>query len=135
MIDEIDFTQLTALTELRFGLTRSPRVIDLTHNLELTFLNLSGLQNTEILDLPHHNKVNVLLIDGCKALTTGSINAIIDDVHFSAVTDSRYEGIFTLREEWFEETDVILGPPSAASIDKLRDLRDNYLWFIAPELE
>jgi hypothetical protein len=134
MMDEVDFAQLTELTELRFGLTRSPRVIDLTRNQKLIYIDFSGLQNTEVINIAHHNKISGLSISGCKLLGTSSLNSIIDDIHYSAVTDSRHEGFLHLGEEWWE-TDEMLGPPSVASMAKLRSLRDNYAWEIYPEFE
>ena len=57
MIDRINLDYVTELNELRMGLTRSPRTIDLTHNPKIATLWNPNLDNTRTILLPTINKI------------------------------------------------------------------------------
>lgn len=132
-MDAINVQGLSALKEFTIGLSRSPRVIDLTHNTNLISVWLPAALNLEELQLPESAIFTNISISGPTKLTVGAVDQIINDVYQSVLDNSR-SGNLTLSSNWIPEDVTLLGPPSAASLIKLYELRDNYAWVIYPDL-
>lgn len=132
MVDHIDVSLLTEMVDIRIGLTISPPSIDLTKNKKLTGLMLIGNNMGEILIAPD-NILRTVSIDGPNNFTTASLDAFVNTLYQSVVESGRTEGYISLYAIWYEyEDDTMIGPPSAEALTKLRSLRDDYGWTIAP---
>ncbi len=136
MIDEINFEHLTSLVEVRFALTRSPSTIDLSHNTNLNFVMLAGLPALETVLLPEHHDIAVMDITGPNNMQTAAVDAVVDNIYSNAVAKGIVNGNFGIAREWFhEEGDYSMaGPPSGASVSKLKTLRSAYGWYLLPEI-
>jgi hypothetical protein len=134
-MDSINFEHLTALTEVRLGLTRSPSVLDLTHNTNLTHLSLAGGDNLEHLVLPKEHNITLIDISGDNLMTTAAVDAVINDIYENSVAKNITGGSFALFKQWYQEEgdETLLGPPSAAGLAQLKTLRDDYGWRISPD--
>jgi hypothetical protein len=132
-IDEINLEHLTKLEDLTFGWTRSPKILDLTHNPNITFLNLSYLSDVKTINLPVKNKIRTIWVGGPSRLTAASLNDIISKVHKTATLANRHDGSFSFEKSW-EFPDEMVNTPSPAALTMLRDLRDNYGWIITPDI-
>jgi hypothetical protein len=134
-IDAVDFAPLVNLTEIRFGLTRSPQIIDLTHNTKLEFAALAGLDAVEIL-LPAQHNISTISISGPNGLTPEAVDAVISNIYANSVTKNITHGIFDLVAHWYEPegANIMVGPPSADAVEKLRILQNDYGWIISPEV-
>lgn len=133
MIDEIDLSALVNLTEIRFGLTRGPHVLDLSNNHKLVNLLLSGQDNMEQLILPQNNVIEWLDIAGNTSLSTAELDNIVNAIHASVVLTGRTNGALGIATNWYDSGDLALLPFSAAAILKLQELRDSYGWQLYPE--
>lgn len=132
MVDHVDVSQLSELNDIRIGLTISPPGIDLTKNKKLTALMLIGNDMSETLIAPD-NILRSVSIDGPNNFTTASLDAFVNVLYQSVVESGRTEGYISLYALWYEyEDDTMIGPPSAEALIKLRSLRDDYGWTIAP---
>ena len=132
MIDSIDFQYVTDLVEIRFGLTRSPRVLDLSHNSKLEFALLAGLSDLETIYLPEEHNIRWFMVDG-NGFSTTVVDALIDNVYQNTVNKNIVDGQLSLAANLFEEDETLIGPPSAAAFEKLRVLRDDYGWTLYPD--
>lgn len=135
MMDEINTEHLTELIEVSIGLTRSPRIVDLSNNSKLGTVFMPNAANTEIIDLAANNKVSYIDIRGANAFTTSSLEAFVDDVYYSVVAANRREGRFELADSWYQPTGAMIATPTPETLTKLRELRDVYGWRIVPDPE
>lgn len=133
MVDAINFRHLTALQEIRFGLTRGPRVLDLSHNTKLRFAMLVGLQEMEKLYLPEAHELSDLEISGPNRLTTAAVDAIIRNLYRNTVNKNITNGSFGLAASWYQGDELLAGPPTAEAMATLKLLKDNYGWSIHPD--
>jgi hypothetical protein len=134
IFSEISFKHLVNLNEIRYGLTHGPETIDLSHNKNLQFAMLPGMMSLKTLLLPETHKMIFLEIDGANQLNAEAVNAIIDNMYTNAVAGNLRDGVFGLRASWAQDENdmTMVGPPSAASMTKVEDLRDSYGWIIHP---
>ncbi len=135
MVDAINFQHLTALQEIRFGLTRGPRVLDLSHNTKLQFALLAGLSDMETLYLPQDHELRDLLVSGPNKITTAGIDAIIRNLYRNAANKNITNGSFGPSASWAQEEgdESLVGPPSADGMATLKLLKDNYGWSVYPD--
>ncbi|HEX8039478.1 MAG TPA: PKD domain-containing protein [Chryseosolibacter sp.] len=135
MVDAINFRHLTALQEIRFGLTRGPQVLDLSHNTKLQFALLAGLGDLENLYLPQDHELVGFMISGPNKITTAGIDAIIRNLYRNTVNKNITNGSFTLSASWAQDEgdESLVGPPSAEGLATLQLLKDNYGWTISPD--
>ena len=135
MVDAINFRHLTALQEIRFGLTRGPRVLDLSHNPKLQSALLAGLGDMEVLHLPEDHALRDVMISGPNKITTAGIDAIIHNLYRNAVNKNITGGSFALSASWAQDEgdDSLVGPPTADGLATLKLLKDNYGWTISPD--
>jgi hypothetical protein len=134
MMDAVNFDHLTALEEIRFGLTRSPKVIDLRQNKNLKFALLSGLSDMQSLLLPKDHMISEISLEGPSRLSTKAIDAVIKNIYDNAVKKNIMNGSMGLSASWYqEEGDLsMVGPPSAAGHAMLSQLRNDYGWSVSP---
>ena len=132
-MDAIDVRGLTNLQSIDIGLTHGPKLIDLTYNTRLETIFMPNVQQLEHLLLPVGLLIQLIDISGPNQLTSVEVDKIISKVHESVVQHNKTGGRFTLAETWYPETNVMVGPPSVASLIKLRALRDIYQWEITPD--
>lgn len=132
-LDRINLDHLTELIDLRIGLTHSPSSIDLTHNKKLELINMAGCVNLEEILLAPDNRILFMGIEGPNNIGTAAIDNIIDKLYQSVLADGRRNGGFSFPVAWYEETNVMVGPPSYFSLFKLDELTDNYEWTIYPD--
>ena len=133
-MDAINLQGLTNLERIQFGLTYGPRVIDLTYNKKVEFVSMPNIQQLERLILPVDGVIKNLNINGPNQLSTTSVDEIINSLYESVVLRNAVGGTLDLTKTWYPETDAMVGPPSAAAILKLRELRDTYQWSIIPDV-
>ena len=135
MIDEAGFQHLTDLAEIRFGLTRSPEVLDLSGNGKLEFALLTGMQNLEALRLPENHRLRGLFMEGPNRISTAALDAVIDNLHRNAVAHNTRGGDLGIAASWAQEEgdESLLGPPSAATMEKIRALKQQYGWSVSPD--
>lgn len=132
-MDEINVQGLNWLRTIELGLSpRSPVSIDLKHNYNLESIIFVNLENLKNVILPSGGKYNFVSIQGPNQIPTTSIDQIINALHESVIMNPR-SGYFAFAKEWYNEFDTMIGPPSAAEIQKLRALRDGYKWEIRPD--
>jgi hypothetical protein len=132
-MDAIDLRPLPSLISLTIVLTRGPETLDLTQNPELTFVHLEGVPELKHVLLPASNKISYLNIDGPNQISTTDVDAIIEKIHSAATLLNTQDGHFELDQSWMIPTNIMVGPPSPASVDMLQDLRNNYNWTILPD--
>lgn len=134
MIDAINVQHLSALETIRFGLTRSPRVLDLTRNTKLNLVLLPELEDLEHLYLPAQHSINYIMLHGRNQMTTAAVDAVINNIYQNTTRKNIMNGWFGLAASWAqpEEDESLVGPPSPASIEKLRILHENYGWTFEP---
>jgi hypothetical protein len=133
----IDFRRLTNLEEVSIGLTESSKVIDLSHNAKLSRVSLAGMQDLETLILPKRHNIRMITLDGPFKFDTSDVDEIVDNIYKNAVAQHITGGYFTLYREWYQEEGdfSMIGPPSAASMEKLNALKNNYGWTIGPSAD
>ncbi|MEQ1586680.1 MAG: hypothetical protein ABL895_12420 [Cyclobacteriaceae bacterium] len=132
----INVQGLTGLEEIVIGLNEppGPAVIDLSNNSKLHYVNVNHDRHLNNLILPTENNIRAIEISGCDLLTTPRVDDVISKIYFSVVQHNEMNGDFSLSEDWSQDPgDPMVGPPSPASITKLRELRDIYQWRIVPD--
>lgn len=133
MMDDVNFQHLTDLEEIRFGLSRSPAVLDLSHNTKLKFALLAGLDNLEKLYLPESHHLLDLSLAGPNLLSTEAVDAVIDNMHRNVVNNDLRNGTIGLQATWWEEDQSMIGPPSPQAMAKLQIMKNDYGWGVYPE--
>jgi hypothetical protein len=132
-MDEVNFQHLTELVDLRFGLSRSPKVLDLTHNTKLTSVSVGNLTNLENLYLPESHHISQLWIGDNHKLSTAAVDAVIDNLYQNIVSHNTRDGWFGFEINVDDEPGIV-GPPSNEAVAKLRIMKHDYGWEIAPDL-
>jgi hypothetical protein len=131
-VRKISIASLTNLSIFSMGFTGvSPASIDFSQNKNLAFLECSACRITS-LDISKNTKLELLKIGNNMGLSTAAVDKVINDLYTNAIANSRY-GVLLNFEVGLNDPDAFIGPPSAASMDKLRELRSVYGWGIIPE--
>jgi hypothetical protein len=135
MIDEIDPYQLTGLQDFRLGLTRSPRSIDLSRSLQLRDIDVTSALQLQKLTIPNSPFLTGINVDGKNQMTAATINDLVAALHSNIVSNNIHGGFFSLRQSFYDDEgrELMIGPPSAASLTLLAQMRDEYGWEIFPE--
>lgn len=131
-MDRINLEQLTELNDLRIGITRSPRSIDLRKNTKIATIDLAGCEQLETV-LLGDNQIIALTLDGPNNISTASIDDIIGKLHRSVTTQGRQYGSLGLSAGWGTGTNEMVGPPSPATLSMISDLKNGYGWSVYPE--
>jgi len=129
-ISHLDITRLSNLLDYRVGFTRSPEYVDFSKNTKLIYLDCS-MSSMKSLDISHNHYLKGLSITG-NDFSTSNLNRLIDHLYRNAVDNSLMDGGF-LYAKSYEDLTIPMGPPSEASLEKLRILRDEYQWYIDPD--
>jgi hypothetical protein len=133
---DINFKALTNLREVVVGLTPAPSTIDLSHNRKLEKVSLGDLHELESVALPGTHNIWSIEIYGRSSINTREMDAVIDNIYKNTQAKKIRNGIFYLSNRWEDEDspDMMVGPPSASAILKLKKLQDVYGWQITPAL-
>jgi hypothetical protein len=111
----------------------TPVTIDLTKNPALKYVSAPGGQYFKNFVLPHRHYINEIHVNGPSGLDATDVDKIISNIYINAISRNIRDGAFTLRAELYQDDDyAMMGPPSEASLAKLRILRDSYGWRIYP---
>jgi hypothetical protein len=134
ILENIIVNHLPELTDFSLGnaILDSPRKINLAHNTKLQFLQILGT-DVSVLELPLENHLRDIQLSGSKNLSPANMDDIINKVYSNAKAHNETNGTFLLSESFFDDSEVMIGPPSASGIDKLRKLRDNFHWIVSPD--
>jgi hypothetical protein len=124
MIDRINFESLPSLTEIRFGLTRGARVVDLSHNTKLETVVIVGIRSLEILKIPADNQITSIIVEEQPLLPMSAFDDIIHSV---------YQSVVRHRKSGYMGLDVTINQLSSRSVAELTWLKDAFGWEIAPD--
>jgi len=127
----MDLTSLPNLATFQAIHTQGPVNLDLSKN-RIESLSLEGETLLKHLVLPVPGFIKDINIDGPNDLSTEETDFIIRQIHESAVYWNTQLGRFKLDQSWISPTGQMVGPPSAAGLEMLQDLKDNYRWVILP---
>jgi hypothetical protein len=130
-VNALSLIHLPELRVFRSGLNRMPATVDISKNLNLEHFEAMSEQFTS-LDVSMNTHLNFLYLF-TPFFTTAAIDDVIDDLYTNVTTHGVYGGEFAAPMTW-EDGGQIIGPPSEASLDKLRSLRDDYGWDVAHDL-
>ncbi len=134
-MDNINLEHLPELVDLRIGLTRGPKVVDLTHNPKLEYVDCREVRGLEKIYLPISHNIRSIDIRGPiggSQITTSTIDNIINNIWANALMKNLKIGVMALERSEGSNSGEMIGPPSEASLVKLRELRDSYGWVIDP---
>jgi hypothetical protein len=127
---DIGLAHLPNLRYFNLAYIQSPDTIDISQNLELLQINLAKT-NVRWLDVSRNPQLKDINLMGATSLSAEAVNKLIDDVYQKTLTDGSWGGHLQLGVTP-EANSQMIGPPSAASVQKLRVLRDTYGWLIYP---
>jgi len=133
-MDEVNFQHLTAMEDLRFGLSRSPTVLDLTHNTKLTSLTIGGLSNVETIILPESHRINSIWIGENTKMSTAALDAVVNNLYQNTVKHDTRNGWFGFDVTLEDGSQGMVGPPSSDAIGKLQSMKNDYGWEISPDI-
>lgn len=128
---DIGLKHLKKLRYFAMALVETPDTIDFSHNLGLLQANLS-FTNIRWFDVSNNRDLKDLNLTGATNLSTDALNKIIDDLYQESVRVGSWGGYLGLGVS-YDQGSAMIGPPSAASLQKLRTMRDSYGWQIYPQ--
>lgn len=133
MLDEVNLEHAVNLIDLRIGLTRGPRKINLSKNPKLTSVRVPGVNELSDLVLPAINKITVLDVAGPNSMNMPEVSGLVNNIYNNTVVHG-LPGYIDVGGSWWDEpgSPMFVGPPSAAAKIKLKALRDSYGWSIDP---
>lgn len=129
-IERISVEHLPELKSLVIGYNRSPEILDLSRNGKLKLISLANLDELKTIVFPSDHSIDDVYLSGSINVTTATIDHIIESLYSNAVGKSITEGRLTFETQY--NSGVMIGSPSAASLSRLRQLRDIYGWQISP---
>jgi hypothetical protein len=134
MLDAINLEHAENLEEVRIGLTRGPKKINLSQNLKLHSVRLPGVPELRDLVLPTANKVTHLDVSGPNSMNMPEVSGLVNNIYNNTVVHG-LPGYISVAGWWYDVPDapMFVGPPSAAAKIKLKALRDTYGWSINPD--
>jgi hypothetical protein len=132
-IDKIDFTHLSEVNEVSFGLSRSPAVLDFRRNFKLETLILVGLNNLEQVILPRSHNISLISLDGENRMTTPAVDSVIDNLYRNTIRKNIRNGAIGWALSWVQENNSILGPPTATALAQVKIMKDQYGWALYPD--
>lgn len=106
--------------------------IDFSANTKVRFLYFYGMPTLTDFTLPTDHLIDDFNISGNTGLSAGMVDAAIDNIYANAISKNIVDGQISLSTEFYGGSEM-LGPPSAASMTKLTELRDVHGWYIWPE--
>jgi hypothetical protein len=132
-IDKIDFTHLSEVKEVSFGLAPSPAVLDFTSNLKLETLILIALTDLEEVILPPSHNISLVSLDGENRMTTPAVDAVIDNLCRNTIRKNIRNGSMGWRMSWVQEDNSIIGPPTATALAQVKIMKEKYGWMFYPD--
>ncbi len=135
-IKEINLTNLSNLIDFRLGLSGEsshPKVFDFSNNLQVQHIDVGGNSNLEDIILSENNEVKDLSLFGPNQIKTEDLEEIISKVYGSAIENNRHRGNISLSTR--DNDGTFIGPPSNTTLEHLRILKQNYNWYLEPDLE
>ena len=135
MFDDVSFEHLSNLKEVRIGLTRGPKKIDLSKNLKIEFVHLPGVPELKDLKIPAVNYISQINISGPNSMNMPEVSNLVNNIYNNAVAHGTTGGFFDVSGSWWSEpgAPMFVGPPSAAARTKLTILRNSYGWEVNPD--
>jgi hypothetical protein len=132
MMDDIDLRHLTNLKEFRFGLSRSPTVLDFSHNLNLQQLYLPALTLERII-LPENHMIRSIDLDG-NIFTSNAFDDLISNLYENAMRNN-YAGGLSFAASWYQEPEdeSTIAPVSQSSLEKMAVMK-TYGWSFYPDI-
>jgi hypothetical protein len=127
-INALSLIHLPNLRVFNSGLNTMPATVDLSRNLLLEQFSVMSMEFSSV-DISRNTHINLLYLFA-PSFTTAAIDKAIDDLYTNVTANGIYGGEFSAPDE----SNNVVGPPSAGSIDKLKALRDVYGWTIWQEL-
>jgi hypothetical protein len=128
-INALSLIHLPALRIFRSGLNTMPATVDLSQNPLLEHFEVMSMEFSSV-DISMNTHINLLYLFA-PSFTTAAIDKAIDDLYTNVTANGIYGGEFSAPDE----SNIIVGPPSEASMVKLRSLRDDYGWTFYQDLE
>ena len=114
--------------------TNGPEIIDLSYNDKIERIMMPVFHDLRKIIFPKNKnaRIKFLEITGPNRMTAADVDALINEFYFDYIVRNHVEhGTFIL-ERLYNTNGEMLGPPSPASIQILRDMRDTYYWSITP---
>ena len=125
----VNLQGLTSLREIRMGLTSGPTVMDFSHNKLIDFILMPAVPELKTIILPENGVLRYLDITGPNQMTPADLDAVIDQMPPVPVPDHSFGHIIIMYKQ-INILDEMIGPPSPAALQRLRDLG----WAIKPSL-
>ncbi|WKV13011.1 hypothetical protein [Marivirga harenae] len=136
-IKEINLFNLPNLESFRNGFNgegMSPEILDFSHNPNLTFINISASASLQKIILKDNNAVEFLLLSYGNQISTSSLEEIINPIYNSVIASGRMNGGISL-ENFPDDPEPTVGPPSADTWQKLSVLENDFNWSISTVFE
>lgn len=137
-INSVSPIQLTSLEDFRLPLCQyTSTTLDLSRNAKLNNLDLSGVRgNLTEIDISNNNALLNLDLQADN-LSSDAMNKMIDDLYASCVLHNQRNGYLDITPILFDNpynpsSRDLIGPPSAAQVEKLNKLISDYGWFVFP---
>ncbi|HEY5747770.1 MAG TPA: hypothetical protein VIU12_16970 [Chryseolinea sp.] len=138
-LEVINLKALTNLGEFNSVHAPGPVTIDLSQNNMLTVVAISDNLRLAHLILPPPNhmvfsrQVTHVSIAGDTGLSTAEVDAIVDLLYYNATVWFIQQGSFHYDKNSEFPSGEMIGPPSPARLEKLRELKADFGWSIQPD--
>lgn len=135
-IERVGLKHLVNLFDFVLEYARGPETIDLTNNKQLMYVllyphPLDPSPSLKTLLIPNDANIISLEVIGHTSLTSESINNVIDALHHQITTINPRRGTFDFSRSDDNNTPIAI--PSESSMEKLREMKHTYNWFILPD--
>jgi len=132
---EMNIQGLVNLKDLRIVYTDGPSVIDLTNNDKIESIMVPAVHQLKKIVFPKNKRTHITYMDitGPNQMTPDDIDALLYEFYHDRIVWNHVENGALLMARLPNNADEMLGPPSAAGIQILRDMRDSYHWHIVPD--
>jgi hypothetical protein len=130
--DEFELYALANLTNFEVVVSNTPKTVDFAKNsaLESLVFDNSGVEK---IILPSEHNLSFVSLRDSHNLTTEDVDGMIENLYANARTRKIVNGDLNISKYLPEtNTTVLLGPPSAAGLEKARYLRDVLSWQVKP---
>lgn len=130
-LQTLNVDRLVNLKSIWFTAGPGPEKVNLSYNNKLEVINFNGTDALKELHLPTVHNLNWLILDGT-SLSTAGVDDAINKLYQYAIAQYLPSGKVHVRKEYDGEDDQMVGPPSQAAIEQLKELRDVYGWEVLP---
>jgi hypothetical protein len=129
ILRHINLMHLPNLMSAWFYFTQGLKEVDFSYNHNLNEIRFFR-SNVEHINIPNDAPFYNVELNQSIYITVESLDALIDDLYYQAVSTNRTQYGFLYLSTFNE--DEFIGPPSPAAMEKLR-LLQNYGWEIVPD--